>query len=66
MGCDLPQSSCSRHHVYVCLSLTFSFIDLKPDYYYYATAGGAKIWVRDFLKPYDTLIMDLDNSGKST
>ena len=47
MGRDYPQFGRSRCYVYVILPLfLLDVLTHLEDYYYYATAGGAKFWVR--------------------
>ena len=49
-------SACARF-MGICASLPF-LDSVWADYYYYATAGGAKIWVSEFSYLAKTLVTD--------
>lgn len=50
LGCHYLKPGSSCPNVYVKIPLFWGIMEdwfrMSPDYYYYATAGGAKIWVR--------------------
>ena len=56
MGRYHAQPYGTRPYVFVPIRYSCDTVGLTVipyvDYYYYATAGGAKIWVRRFLIPY--------------
>jgi len=45
MGRDCSKSGSSRCYVWVVINIWQAVSDVLLDYYYYATAGGAKFWV---------------------
>lgn len=72
MGCNQPQSCGPCLNVLVLLfmhvySLGRDLPVIFADYYYYATAGGARIWVRSTSYFCSMLrLLTLDFSGKNT